>query len=100
MGKDPVYLVQKETMLWNLYAGGWTAIADASKQFHNFPTHPTERKYLGRIHPVTEEKLAYAGVPMGTTNSPFIACRINNSALRQLVNECDLFSGTPQPNST
>jgi hypothetical protein len=30
MGKDPVYLLQKETMLWSLYAGGWTGIADAS----------------------------------------------------------------------
>jgi hypothetical protein len=36
MGKDPVYLVQKETMLWELYAGGWMGIADASKQFHIF----------------------------------------------------------------
>jgi hypothetical protein len=36
---------------------------------------------------------------MGTTNSPPIACRTNNSALRQLVVECDLFSGTPQLNT-
>jgi hypothetical protein len=99
MGKDPVYLVQKETMLWELYTGGWTAIADAFKQFHNFPTHHEERKYLGCIHRVTDEQLVYAGLPMGTTNSPPIACRINNSALRELISECDLFGGDPQLNT-
>jgi hypothetical protein len=99
MGKDPVYLVQKATMLWELYTGGWTAIADASKQFHNFLMHPAERKYRGCIHPVKEEKLVYAGLPMGMTNSPPIACWINNSALCQLVAECDLFSGSPQLNT-
>jgi hypothetical protein len=99
MGKDPVYLVQKETMPWELYAGGWTGIADASKQFHNFPKHPDERKFLGCIHPVTNEQLVYAGLPMGTTNSPPIACRINNSALRALKVECALFDGEPQLNT-
>jgi hypothetical protein len=56
MGKDPVYLVQKETMLWRMYSGGWTGIADASKQFHNFLTDPEVRKCLGCIHPVTDEQ--------------------------------------------
>jgi hypothetical protein len=36
---------------------------------------------------------------MGTTNSPPIACRINNSALRALKTECDLFDGEPQLNT-
>jgi hypothetical protein len=99
MGKDPVYLVQKKTMLWRMYAGGWTGIADASKQFRTFPTHPEERKYLGCIHPVTDEKLVYAGLPMGATNSLPIVCKINNLALQQLCEECELFSGTPEINT-
>jgi hypothetical protein len=99
MGKDPVYLTQKEAMLIRLYFGGWTGIADASKQLHNFKTHPSERKYLGCIHPTTGLPYVYGGLPMGTTNSPPIACRINNAAMRQLIDECELFQGTPMINT-
>jgi hypothetical protein len=77
-GKDPVYLVQTETILHQLYSGGYSGVADASKQFHNFPTHPSKYQYIGCCHPVTDEPLYYAGLLMGTTNSPAIACRINN----------------------
>lgn len=38
MGKDPVYLVQSGDILPHLYPGGYLAIADFSKHFHNFPT--------------------------------------------------------------
>jgi hypothetical protein len=99
IGKDPIYLIQKETMLMRLYRGGWTGIADGSKQFHNFPTHPSERKYLGCIHPLTNRKYAYAGLPMGTTNSPPIACRLNNTAMRQFVSECVHFQGSASLNT-
>jgi hypothetical protein len=99
MGKDPVYLVGKEVMLGQLYTGGYTAIADASKQFHNFPVHPEERHLLGCIHPVTAAELVYAGLPMGTTNSPPIACRINNGAMRQLRDQDELFQGSIRVNT-
>jgi hypothetical protein len=77
----------------------WSAIADASKQFHNFPTRPDERRFLGCIHPSTGVELVYAGLPMGTANSPAIACRINNSALRQLGIESPLFHGEVRENT-
>jgi hypothetical protein len=99
MGKDPVYLWGKDVILGQLYEGGYTAIADASKQFHNFPTHPDERHLLGCVHPITGANLVYAGLPMGTTNSPPIACRINNSAMRQLKEQHGVFQGKVHVNS-
>ena len=54
MGQDPTFLlVRNDEILPQLYEGGWSAITDASKQFHNFPTKPDERRYLGCIHPIT-----------------------------------------------
>jgi hypothetical protein len=41
IGKDPVHLPKAGGILEKLYTGGWSAIVDASKFFHNFPTHPT-----------------------------------------------------------
>jgi hypothetical protein len=99
MGKDPTYFVRNDEILPQLYKGGWSAIADASKQFHNFPTRPDERRFLGCIHPSTGIELVYAGLPMGTANSPAIACRINNSALRQLRIESPLFHGQVRENT-
>ena len=99
IGKDPVYLVQKQTILPQLYAGGYSAIADASKQFHNFPTLPEERKYLGCIHPMTGERLVWVGLPMGSSNSPAIACRLTNSVLRQIREREEIFKGKPEMNS-
>jgi hypothetical protein len=68
IGKDPTFLVHSEDILPHLYPGGWTAIADASKYFHNFKTHPDEWLYLGCIHPVTNKELVYAGLPMGSAS--------------------------------
>lgn len=99
MGQDPTFLVRNDEILPLLYEGGWSAIADASKQFHNFPTRPDERRYLGCIHPITEAELVYAGLPMGTSNSPAIACRINNGALRQLRSESPRFHGVVRENT-
>ena len=99
MGQDPTFLVRNDEILPQLYEGGWSAIADASKQFHNFPTKPGERRYLGCIHPITGVELVYAGLPMGTANSPAIACRINNGALRQLKKESPRFHGVVKENT-
>jgi hypothetical protein len=94
IGKDPVYLTQKRTILAQLYANGWSAVADASKQFHNFPTLPEERKYLGCIHPITGAKLVYCGLPMGSANSPAISCRVTNGGIRSIREKESLFQGT------
>jgi hypothetical protein len=63
---------------------GWSAVADASKQFHNFATKPGERKYLGCIHPITGQKLVYCGLLMGSASSPAISCRITNGGMRTI----------------
>jgi hypothetical protein len=80
MGKDPMYLVRNESILPWLYKGGWSAVADASKQFHNFTMRPDKRQYLECIHPVTGEHLVYAGLAMGTANSLTIACLIKKQS--------------------
>jgi hypothetical protein len=49
-------------------SGGYLANADASKQFHNFPTKPDERRYQGCIHPITGPNWCGRGSPMGTSN--------------------------------
>jgi hypothetical protein len=94
IGKDPTFLVRSDDILPHLYPGGWTAVADASKYFHNFQTHPDERLYLGCIHPITNEELVYVGLPMGSASSPSIACRMGNSVMRLLRSESPTFQGT------
>jgi hypothetical protein len=98
-GKDPVYLVRSEDILPHLYEGGWSAVADASKHFHNFKTRPEEQPYLGCIHPITGEEFVYGGLPMGAANSPAIACRIGNSSLRQLRENSTTYSGEIRENT-
>jgi hypothetical protein len=56
-GLDPIFLPSSKDILPHLYEGGWTAIADASKYFHNFPTLPEERDLIGLIRPRTGEHL-------------------------------------------
>jgi hypothetical protein len=99
IGKDPTFLVRSDDILPHLYPGGWTAIADASKYFHNYKTHPDERLYLGCIHPITGEELVYVGLPMGSASSPSIACRMGNSIMRLLKTESPTFQGTPIENT-
>jgi hypothetical protein len=93
IGKDPVYLTQKRTILAQMYANGWSAVADASKQFHNFATKPGERCYLGCIHPITAAQLVYCGLPMGSASSPAISCRITNGAMRTIRDTESVFQG-------
>lgn len=99
IASDPVYFQRGHDILNCLYAGGYSAVADQSKYFHNYLTLPSERPYLGTIHPVTNKYFVYRGLPMGSSNSPAIACRIGNSFLRMLRNECDAFQGVPVENS-
>jgi hypothetical protein len=73
-GLDPIFLPSMKDILPHLYEGGWSAIADASKYFHNFPTLPEEQDLIGLIHPRTGEHLWYVGLPMGAANSPSATC--------------------------
>jgi hypothetical protein len=95
MAKDPVYLSRIEDILPRLYTDGWSAVADASKHFHNFKTQPDKRQYLGCIHPGNGSPWVYDGLPMGATNSPVIACQLGNSGLRKLRQNYPLFQGRP-----
>jgi hypothetical protein len=90
-GLDPIYLPSSRDILPHLYQGGWTAIADASKHFHNFSTLPEERHLIGIIHPGTGEHLWYVGLPMGSVNSPSIACRAGEGCLDMLRDEIEIF---------
>jgi hypothetical protein len=99
IGKDPTHLPRAHGILERLYTGGWSAIVDASKFFHNFPTRPSDRPYLGCIHPKTGQRLWYLGLPMGSAQSPSLACRYGLSMLRSLVEKETVFQGETRENS-
>jgi hypothetical protein len=99
IGKDPVYLAQKRSILAMMYAGGWSAVADVSKQFHNFATKSEERKYLGCIHPITGAQLVYCGLLMGSASSPAISCRITNGGMRTIRDIEPIFKSNVQLNT-
>ena len=98
MAADPVYLNRPAHILDQMYAGGYTAVVDASKFFYQFPTHPDDRPYLGVLHPVTQQLLEYFGLPMGSSNSPALACRYGMAFLRKLRETFTVFQGTPRAN--
>lgn len=99
IGKDPVHMPRARGILEKLYTGRWTGTLDASKFFHNFPTHPRERTYLGCIHPRTGQRLWYLGLPMGSSQSPSLACRFGLSMLRSLIEREPVFQGEIQEQS-
>jgi hypothetical protein len=99
-GLDPIFLPSSRDILPNLYAGGWSAIADASKYFHNFITLPEERHLIGIIHPRTQERLWYVGLPMGSVNSPSIACRIGEGIMDMLRREAEVFRAASYQENT
>jgi hypothetical protein len=101
IGSDPTIFPKTGVILDQLYAGGYSAVVDASKFFYNFPTRAEEQKYLGCISPTDpNEHYVYAGLPMGAENSPSIAGR-HGTAVLQLVRSLhdDLFSGNPVLNT-
>ena len=98
--QDPIYLPSCHDILPQLYTGGWSAVADASKYFHNYTTVPQERDLIGIIHPVTGEALWYVGLPMGSVNSPSIACRCGEGVLRLLREEMPVFTATSYRENT
>jgi hypothetical protein len=100
IGRDPVFLFQHDSILSQLYAGGYTAVADASKFFYQFPTRPQERKYLGVLHPIAGAVYEYWGLPMGSGSSPGIAGRMGASFFRLLVDRHpELFDGVTEFNT-
>ena len=99
-GLDPIYLPTSRDILPQLYSGGYSGVADASKYFHNYPTLDNERDLMGIIHPTTGEHLWYVGLPMGSVNSPSISCRIGEGILELLRAESPLFKATSRKENT
>ena len=93
IGADPCFLPRTGHILEELYAGGFSAVVDLSKFFHNFPTHAEDRPYLGMLHPITQILYAYFGLPMGSSNSPETSGRAGNSFLRKIRETFELFAG-------
>ena len=98
IGSDPVFLPRVAHILDSLYAGGYSAVVDASKFFYQFPTLPEDRPHLGIVDPTTGEVLTYHGLPMGSRNSPALASRYGIAFLRKLFMENPIFQGKVRPN--
>jgi hypothetical protein len=71
---DPVILPRISHILDQMYAGGFSAVVDASKYFYQFATHHGDQPFLGLKNPITQVFLEYAGLPMGGANSSYVAC--------------------------
>ena len=96
---DPCFMTSPDHILPKLYRNGWSATLDMSKYFHLFLTAREERKFLGLIHPGTEELHFYDKLPMGTCNSPGASGRFGAAFLRIILRDCPLFQGTPINNT-
>jgi hypothetical protein len=99
IGSDPTVFPKSSVILDQLYAGGYSAVVDASKFFYQFQTRPDERKYMGCIHPIDGRHLQYRGLPMGSGNSPSIAGRFGAAFLRLLRDTCPAFQGSLSTNT-
>jgi hypothetical protein len=98
IGPDPCVLPRQSHILDQMYEGGYSAVVDASKFFHQFPTHPDDRPFLGLKHPVTGVLYVYRGLPMGGGSSPGIAGQFGLSLLRLLRENSEIFQGEARAN--
>ena len=98
IGADPCFLPRTSHILEEMYTGGFSAVVDLSKYFHNYPTHKDDRPYLGLIHPITGVLYSYFGLPMGSANSPAVSGRGGNSFMRSMRERFELFTGNGSPN--
>jgi hypothetical protein len=100
VGSDPTVFPKSVMILDQLYAGGYSAVVDASKLFYNFPTRPDERPYLGCIHPRDANvHYTYQSIPMGGGNSPAIAGRHGAALLRLVRSRCPVYQGEARANT-
>jgi hypothetical protein len=100
VGSDPTVFPKPGLIVDQMYAGGYSAVADASKFFYNLPTRPDERPYLGCIHPRhADVHYTYKLIPMGAGNSPAIAGRHGAALLRLVKSRCPIYQGRPVANT-
>mmetsp|Transcript_14789 Transcript_14789/g.22576 ORF Transcript_14789/g.22576 Transcript_14789/m.22576 type:complete len:202 (-) Transcript_14789:1367-1972(-) len=81
-----------------MYSGGFSAVVDLSKFFHNFLTHPQDRPYMGVPHPITDILYTYWSLSMGAGNSPALAGRFSLAFVRLLKENFSKFQGKPETN--
>ena len=98
LGTDPTILPRANDILTGMYRGGFSCVVDMSKYFYNFRTRAEERQWLGTIHPINKTMYEYYGLPMGSGNSPAIACRIGQGFLRMLRDRYACFQGEQSAN--
>jgi hypothetical protein len=100
IGADPTVFPKSGVVLDQLYPGGYSWVADASKFFYQFPTHPEDRKYLGAIHPREATRFFwYCGLPMGAGSSPALGGRYGAAFLRSVREQCASYRGKPDHNT-
>jgi hypothetical protein len=71
VGSDPVYLPCIGYILDELYTGGYMAVVDASKFFHQFSTHPADRPFLGVVQPISSTLLQWASHGSSKLSKPW-----------------------------
>ena len=98
IGSDPVCLNRPLHILEQMHSGGHTAVADASKFFHQFPVHPDDQQCLGIVHPVTGVMCAWKGCPMGSGSSPGLAGRCGLAFVRLPRERSHWFAARAGPN--
>jgi hypothetical protein len=59
IGVDPTVFPKTGVILDQLYAGGYSAVVDASKFFYNFPTRKDERKIWDALDLRTQMNSTY-----------------------------------------
>ena len=85
IGADPVILPRISHIIDQMYEGGYSAVADASKFFWNFTTHPEDQPYLGILHP--RNNLLYREFPAPGRSVRFITVKNDEGTIHP-------FSGT------
>jgi hypothetical protein len=99
IGSDTTVFPKSKHILAQMYSGGLSSVLDASTFFYQFMTHPTNRKYLELLHPITNLMYQYRGMPMGCGNSLALPGQYGTAFMRLLKRRCSLFQGSPSENT-
>jgi hypothetical protein len=90
---DLVHTTCPEGILPRIYPGSFSSVIDASKFFHIFLTMDEGRKFMGLIHPDTEDHYWYTRLPMGSSNSPEVSGRFGVAFLSLIFQEVEEMQG-------
>lgn len=96
---DPCKMTSPEHILTLVYRWGWSAMVDASKYFHMFPTKKLEHKFLGILHPKSGKLYVYDRFPMGKRNSPGAVGRFGAAFILLVVDSSSILGDISMDNS-